>query len=135
MQISEAVQSTNLGVRVSIVEKAQKPYIPVKPDKLKIIFLALIFGVASGIGAILVTEYMDDSFRSVEEVQRILKLPVLGTVPKTITAFAWEKKKRGKIILFWILGLFLFVSIVSGALYMYARSLQATSIGIEMHEK
>lgn len=134
-QISEAVQSTNLGLRISIVEKAEKPYIPVKPDRIKIILLALIFGIASGLGSILVTEYIDDSFKSVEEVERILKLPVLGTVPKTIAHFTWERKKRGKMILLWIVGLFLFISIVSGAMYMYARSLRSTSIGIELHEK
>ncbi len=134
-QISEAVQSTNLGLRISIVEKAEKPYVPVKPDKIKIILLALIFGIASGLGSILVTEYIDDSFKSVEEVERILKVPVLGTVPKTIAHFTWEKQKRGKMILFWIVGLFLFISIVSGAMYMYARSLRSTSIGIELHEK
>jgi succinoglycan biosynthesis transport protein ExoP len=134
-QISEAVQSTNLGVRISIVEKAERPVVPVEPDKTKIILLALLFGIASGLGAILITEYMDDSFRSVDEVERILKIPVLGTVPKTISRFRWEKKKQGKMILLWIVGLFLFVSIVSGALYIYARSLKATSIGVELHEQ
>ena len=134
-QISEAVQSTNLGVRINIVEKAERSLTPVKPDKIKIILLALIFGIASGLGAILITEYMDDSFRSVDEVERILKIPVLGTVPKTVSHFTWERKKQGKIVLLWIVGLFLFVSIVSGALYIYARSLKATSIGVELHEK
>ncbi len=134
-QISEAIQSTNLGVRISIVEKAERAFVPVEPDKVKIILLALLFGIASGLGSILITEYMDDSFRSVDEVERILKIPVLGTVPKTVSHFSWEKKKRGKMILLWIVGLFLFVSIVSGALYIYARSLKATSIGVELHEK
>jgi len=134
-QISEAVQSTNLGVRINIVEKAERSLTPVKPDKIKIILLALIFGIASGLGAILITEYMDDSFRSVDEVERILKIPVLGTVPKTVSHFTWERKKQGKMVLLWIVGLFLFVSIVSGALYIYARSLKATSIGVELHEK
>ncbi|UCF05321.1 MAG: hypothetical protein JSV33_15620 [bacterium] len=129
-QISEAAQSTNLGLRVAVIEKADKPVRPVKPNKLKIILLALIFGGACGIGAILVTEYMDDSFRTVEEVQRHLKLPVVGTVPKTVARFPWERKKRGRMILLWIIGLFIFVTAVSGALYIYARSLKRTGIGI-----
>jgi hypothetical protein len=129
-QISEAAQSTNLGLRVSVIERAEKPSRPVKPNKLKIILLALIFGGACGIGAILTTEYMDDSFRTIEEVQRHLKLPVVGTVPKTIANFPWERKKRGRMILLWIIGLFIFVTAVSGALYIYARSLKGTGIGI-----
>jgi polysaccharide biosynthesis transport protein len=133
-QITEAMQSTNLGVQISILEPAERPISPVKPNKLKIIILALVFGFACGFGSILVTEYMDDSFRNVEEVQRILGVPVLGTIPKTVAHFAWERRKRGRLILAWIIGLFLFISFVSGALYMYARVLEGTNIGVELTE-
>ena len=101
---------------------------------MKIILVALLFGAACGIGAILVTEYIDDSFRTVEEVQRFLKLPVLGTVPKTIASFAWEKRKRGKMILIWAIGIFIFVSVVAGTLYIYERTLREAGIGIRLTE-
>ncbi len=134
-QITEAVQNTNLGLRVSIVETAEKPFRPVKPDKLLIIVATVLFGAACGLGTILITEYVDDSFRSVDEVQKIMKLPVLGTVPKTVSSFAWERKKRGKMVLLWIVGLFVLTAILSGSLYFYARSLKMTSIGIELEDK
>jgi uncharacterized protein involved in exopolysaccharide biosynthesis len=133
-KLTEAMQSTSLGVSIDIVEPAERPLSPVKPNKIKIIILALVFGFACGFGSILVTEYMDDSFRTVEEVQRTLGVPVLGTIPKTVAHFAWERKKRGRLILAWIVGLFLFVSFVSGALYMYARVLEGTNIGVELNE-
>ena len=131
-QINEAMQSTQLGVRISVIEKAERPITPVMPDKLKLVIIATMFGIACGFGAILITEYMDDSFRSVEEVQRILKLPVLGTIPKTISRFDWEKKKKGKMILIWSIGLILFASLVSGALFVYSLALQESSIGVEL---
>ena len=131
-QITEAIQNTNLGFHISIVEKADMPMAPVKPEPIKIILVALLFGTSCGIGSILVTEYMDDSFRNVEEVQRFLKLPVLGTVPKTISSFSWEKKKRGKMILIWVVGFFLFVSIVTATLYIYERSLRQAGIGVRI---
>jgi len=133
-QINEAIQSTNLGVRISIIEKAERPISPVKPDKLKVIVIAAMFGMFCGLGSILVTEYMDDSFRSVDEVQRILKLPVLGTVPKTVSHFAWEKKKRGRMLLIWSIGLVLFITMISGAMFVYAKALQESSIGVELSE-
>jgi uncharacterized protein involved in exopolysaccharide biosynthesis len=133
-QITEAIQNTNLGLRITIIERAEKPLSPVKPEPLKIVLVALLFGAACGIGAILVTEYIDDSFRSVEEVQRFLKLPVLGTVPKTVASFAWEKRKRGKMILIWAIGIFLFVSVVTGTLYIYERTLRDAGIGIDITE-
>jgi uncharacterized protein involved in exopolysaccharide biosynthesis len=133
-QITEAIQNTNLGLRISIIERAEKPLSPVKPEPMKIILVALLFGAACGIGAILVTEYVDDSFRTVEEVQRFLKLPVLGTVPKTIASFAWERKKRGKMILIWAIGIFIFVSVVAGTLYIYEKTLREAGIGFRITE-
>ena len=133
-QITEAVQNTNLGFHISIVEQADMPLDPVKPEPLKIVLVALLFGASCGIGSILVTEYMDDSFRSVEEVQRFLKIPVLGTVPKTISSFSWERKKRGKAILIWIVGLFLFVLIVTATLFIYEKSLRQAGIGVRISE-
>jgi uncharacterized protein involved in exopolysaccharide biosynthesis len=133
-QINEAIQSTNLGMRISIIEKAERPISPVKPDKLKVIIIAAMFGLVCGFGAILVTEYMDDSFRSVDEVQRILQLPVLGTIPKTVSHFTWEKKKRGRMILIWSIGLLFFITMISGAMFIYAKTLQETSIGVELSE-
>ena len=133
-QITEAMHSTDLGVKISIMEPAEKSTLPVRPNALKIMIMALIFGCACGGGSILLTEYMDDSFRSVEEVQRVLKSPVLGTIPRTVAHFAWERRRRGRIILAWIVGLFLFMSIVSGAMYLYARKLESMNIGVELSE-
>jgi succinoglycan biosynthesis transport protein ExoP len=134
-QITEAIQNTNLGLRISIIEKADRPLMPVEPEPLRVIIIALLFGAACGIGSILVTEYIDDSFRNVEEVQRFLKLPVLGTVPKTMASFAWERKKRGRVILLWIIGLFVFVSIAIASLYIYERSLRKAGIGVRITEE
>jgi len=134
-QITEAAQSTNLGMRTNIIEEAQKPYVPVKPDKIKVILVAIMFGAACGIGAILVTEYIDDSFRTVDEVQRVLRVPVLGTIPKTIDNFKWERERKGKAITIWIIGIILFTAAVGGSLFIYAKTLGGSSIGIELKQE
>jgi len=133
-QISEAIQTTNLGLNLSIVEKAQKPIKPVKPDKLKIILISFMFGAMCGLGTILITEYIDDSFRSIDEIQRIMELPVICTLPKTVNRFSWEEKKRGRRIFIWIAGIILFISVVSGGLYYYANILKSSGLGISISE-
>ena len=134
-RISEAAETTNLGLSINIIERAEKPLIPVRPDKIKILLLAVVFGGMCGLGSILVTEYLDDSFRSVEEVERILKTPVLGTVPKVAAEFAWEKKQHSMAILYWIAGVVAFITIMSGGLYFYAHVLKGSGLGIELREK
>lgn len=117
-RVTEAVQSTNLGLSMTIIERAEKPLQPVRPEPLKIILISVIFGVACGIGAILITEYLDDSFRSVDEVERELKVPVLGTVPKMVEGFSWERRRRGIVILSWLVGIVLFAAIMSASLFL-----------------
>lgn len=133
-QISEAVQSSKLGLKFEVVEKARKPLSPVKPNKLKVIVIALMFGCAAGTGAMLVSEYIDDSFRSVEEVEKVLQLPVLGTIPKTVDQFQWERKELGRKVLVWIVSIFIFASVISGAIYFYANSLKASRLGFNISE-
>jgi hypothetical protein len=134
-RISEAVQTTNLGLSMKIIEHAEKPLTPVKPNPLEIILIAVIFGGACGLAAIIITEYVDDSFRSIDEVERVLETPVLGTVPKMEAGFSWEKKKRGVMIISWIVGVTVFVAILSGALYVYANYLKSSGFGIELREE
>lgn len=134
-RISEAAQTTNLGLSINIIERAQKPLTPAKPDPLAIIIVAILFGAACGLGAILVTEYLDDSFKSVEEVERVMKTPVLGTVPKMETGFAWEKKQRGIMIVSWIVGVILFIVVMSGAFYLYANYLRSSGLGLQIKQE
>lgn len=134
-RIDEAAQTTDLGLGMNIIERAEKPLTPVKPNPLKIMLLAVIFGGACGLGAIIITEYVDDSFRSIEEVERVLKTSVLGTVPKMEAGFSWERKQRGVIIISWIVGVTVFVSILSGALYVYANRLKSSGLGVELRDE
>jgi capsular polysaccharide biosynthesis protein len=134
-RISEAVQTTNLGLSMKIIEHAEQPLTPVKPNPLEIILLAVVFGGACGLAAIIITEYVDDSFRSIDEVERVLKTPVLGTVPKMEAGFSWERKKRGLMIISWIVGVTVFVAILSGALFVYANYLKSSGFGIELREE
>ena len=133
-QISEAVQSSKLGLNFEIIEKARKPISPIKPDKIKVIIISLMFGLGIGTGAILISEYVDDSFRTVEEVERVLQIPVLGTIPKTVEQFQWERKEMGRKILIWIVSIFLFTTLISGAIYFYANSLKSSRLGFKISE-
>ncbi len=134
-RIDEAAQTTDLGLGMNIIERAEKPLAPVKPNPLKIMLLAVIFGGACGLAAIIITEYVDDSFRSIDEVERVLKTQVLGTVPKMEAGFSWEKKRRGVVIISWIVGVTIFVSILSGALYVYANRLKSNGLGVELRDE
>jgi len=68
--------------RIHVIQQALAPALPASP-KVKLIFALAIFGgLAGGLGFSFVLSAMNTSFRTVDEVEQYLSLPVLGTVPK-----------------------------------------------------
>ncbi|MBD3287230.1 hypothetical protein GF337_00365 [candidate division KSB1 bacterium] len=81
-EIEEALQRTAAEFKFKVIQPALKPLHPIKPNRMKIMLMAAALGIAIGIGLIYGLEYIDRSFKNVEEVERYLHLPVLGTIPK-----------------------------------------------------
>lgn len=66
---------------IEILNTAEPARFPSRPSWPLNLALALVFGVMLGVGAALLLEYFDTSFRSVGDVESRLKLPVLGVIP------------------------------------------------------
>jgi capsular exopolysaccharide synthesis family protein len=67
---------------VQIVESGQIELYPSHPKKKNTLALAGVIGVVLGAGLALLRDRMDTRLRSIEEVQNIVGLPILGTVPR-----------------------------------------------------
>ncbi|MBU2537520.1 MAG: polysaccharide biosynthesis tyrosine autokinase [Proteobacteria bacterium] len=67
-------------VNVWVVKKAQVPETPATPKKMRNILLGLVLGLFGGIGCAFFIEYLDNTVKSSEEVERRFKVPVLGVV-------------------------------------------------------
>ena len=77
---------------VRIIDTAKPPKVPIKPKKTLNLILATIMGLGLGVGITFVLDYMDDSIRTIEELER-LGLPVLGAIP-VIKEIKDDVKKR-----------------------------------------
>jgi len=64
-----------------IVEQPQTSIEPVKPNRPKILIVAFFLSLAAGIGVVLGLDSIDTTFRSVDEVEKSLGLPVIAAVP------------------------------------------------------
>ncbi|MBU3935910.1 MAG: polysaccharide biosynthesis tyrosine autokinase [Proteobacteria bacterium] len=67
-------------LNVWVVKKAQIPENPATPNKKRNILLGLVLGLFGGIGCAFFIEYLDNTVKSSEEVERRFKVPVLGVV-------------------------------------------------------
>ena len=70
---------------VSIVDKADVPLFPFKPDLLRNVLIGLVLGLMAGLALAFVLEYMDDSIKFSDEVERFTGLALLGIIPKVKT--------------------------------------------------
>ena len=69
------------ALNISILEVARPADKPSKPQKARIMAMALVLGLMLGGGLALLRALMDHRLRSAEEISAVLGVPVLGTVP------------------------------------------------------
>lgn len=78
--ISESKELIPNG-NVQIIQKPQLPEHPVSPNKKRNIFIAFILGIVVGCVIVLLLEYLDNTFKSREELEKALELPIIGAIP------------------------------------------------------
>jgi capsular exopolysaccharide synthesis family protein len=79
-EISKVSQSAN-AVTATVWEPAVVLDEPVSPDYKRNVLLALILGLMFGVGLAFLLEYLDDSWRSPEEVEQISGVSTYGVIP------------------------------------------------------
>jgi capsular exopolysaccharide synthesis family protein len=75
------VLMANKPNNVSVVDYAIPPTGPVGPNRLRTVMMAMFLSLGLGVGFALFLEYLDDTVRSTEEVERLLHLPALAVIP------------------------------------------------------
>jgi uncharacterized protein involved in exopolysaccharide biosynthesis len=91
-ELAENLERTQKGEQFKILDNANLPQKPDKPDIPKILAMALVMALGSGFGLALLREYLDPTFWSRKEVESILELPVLVSIPIVTT----EREQRWK---------------------------------------
>ena len=93
------VEMGELG-SVEIVNLAEVPASPVKPNKPLNLFVGAFLGILAGVGAAFLREALDTTFKSKEEVEAVLNAPVLATVPKIAhVAKRWQAEEVKELLL------------------------------------
>ncbi len=67
---------------ISVIEPAALPTIPVGPNKPATILLAAAIGLLLAVGAAYLLEYLDDTMKNPDDVQKAVGLTTLGAVPE-----------------------------------------------------
>jgi succinoglycan biosynthesis transport protein ExoP len=74
--LSEGLQTDN----IRIVDRAEIPLSPIGPRKVRSLLLAVLVGLAGGIGLAFFFEYIDDSIKDPDDLEHYVQLPFLAAV-------------------------------------------------------
>ena len=66
---------------VRILESVELPKNPVAPNKKMNIAIAFILGMMVGFGIVFLLEYLDNTYKNKEQLEKDLDIPVLGVIP------------------------------------------------------
>ena len=109
-QIGQELENESKGESFQLIDPAQFPERPVKPNRIAITFLSLVFAVACGLGYALVAEALDGTIRGVRSVAVMLTAAPLAVIPEIFVPSDYFRRKRfNKIALGVMLGSFVVV--------------------------
>src|SRR3989344_1468739 len=80
-EVGQQLEKERKGERFSLIDPAQLPEQPIKPNRPAIIILGFLLSIASGFGYVTVIETMDTSVRGTYGVIVALNAPPLSVIP------------------------------------------------------
>jgi len=66
---------------VRVIDYADAPIKPIRPNKIKTLIFALVLGLSGGIGLALFLDSLDTSLKTDRDVEKYLNLPVIASIP------------------------------------------------------
>ncbi len=90
-QQEERIAQASITSNVEIINQAQLPLSPIRPNKKKNLGMGLLLGLLLGVGLTFLLDYLDQTIKDEEDVQENLNLTVLGSIPRIESAVSHEE--------------------------------------------
>lgn len=76
---------------ISVIDPAEVPRFPYKPSLVMNLAIAIVFGLFGGIVLAFLSESMDDTVKSSEQIEKLVGAPMLGVIPRVSTSTLHKK--------------------------------------------
>jgi uncharacterized protein involved in exopolysaccharide biosynthesis len=95
-QLSENLEKKQKGEQFQVIDPANLPLSPFKPNRPFIMFGGLAVGILGGLAAAFLWDLLDRSFRNSDDLAGFIDLPILATIPAIITRGAVLERRRSQ---------------------------------------
>ena len=93
-ELNQTIGNINQSSANAIIEDARVESSPVRPNHIRDGLLGAIVGLVLGFGAAFLRDYVDDSLRGVEDVERQTGATLIGVIPHVSAAYVEGKSKK-----------------------------------------
>ncbi len=97
-ELAVSMERKQKGEQFRILDPAKVPIRPFKPNMQRILLMCVFAGFALGCGVAYLREIMDTSFRRPEEIEEVLHVPVLASLPFALNPREVRRIKTKKIL-------------------------------------
>lgn len=100
-ELSENMEKKQKGEQFQILDPANLPLKPLRPNRLLIVLAGLALGLGGGVGLALLWDTLDTSFKQGEEINSLINVPLLATLPALVTrgSVVDERWAQGALVL------------------------------------
>ena len=95
-QLSENLEKKQKGEQFQVIDPANLPLSPVKPNRPFILFGGLLAGIVGGLGAAFLWDLLDRSLKNSDDLAGFVDLPILATIPAIVTRGAILERRRAQ---------------------------------------
>ncbi len=97
-QVAANLERRQIGEQFKVLDVARVPEKPFSPNRRLIGAAGMVGGLALGIALVTLLEYRDRSYRSQDDVEGVLSLAVLATVPIMCTEEERRRTRRNQVL-------------------------------------
>ena len=123
-KLAVSMERKQKGEQFRILDPAKVPIRPFKPNMQRVLLMCVFLGLALGCGLAYLREIMDTSFRRPEDIEEVLQVPVLTSLPFALNPRELRSIKAKKILT--VLGVGLGFIIIAVLLVFSIKGVDAT---------
>lgn len=97
-EIAVSMEKKQQGEQFRVIDPAKEPQLPIKPNVPKLILVTLVLALAFGLSFAYLIEMTDTSYRTPEELESDLGVPVVLTMPMRYTQAEVARRKKRQIL-------------------------------------
>ena len=84
-QLAESMEQRQKGEQFKVLDPAIARLQPAAPNRLKLLFMAVVGSIGLAFGAVLLAEQIDTSFHDLDDLRSFSNVPVLASIPWIVT--------------------------------------------------